>query len=66
MDESLETAVSAIPRSRKFSARVALVDLKESTGKVLRDCFKQFGIKRWLLPTMLWSVCLGKNSKPAY
>ena len=45
MDESLETAVSVIPRSRKLSARVALVDLKESTGKVLRECFKQFGIE---------------------
>jgi hypothetical protein len=45
MDQSLETVVSVIPRSRKLSARVALVDLKESTGKVLRECFKQFGIE---------------------
>ncbi|PYX03763.1 MAG: hypothetical protein DMG86_01105 [Acidobacteria bacterium] len=73
MDESLETAVSAVPRSRKFSARVALVDLKESTGKVLRDCFKQFGIETLVvtdnaverLPREKFEACVLKLSPGA-
>ena len=73
MDELLETAVSAIPRSRKFSARVALVDLKESTGKVLRDCFKQFGIETLVvtdnaverLPREKFEACVLKLSTGA-
>ena len=36
----------APPRpSKKNSARVALVDIKEPTGSLLSDCFKQFGIE---------------------
>jgi len=73
MDESLETAVSAIPRSRKLSARVALVDIKESTGKVLRDCFKQFGIETKIvtdnaverLPREKFEACVLKLSPGA-
>ena len=36
----------APPRpSKKSSARVALIDIKEPTGSLLSDCFKQFGIE---------------------
>ena len=33
------------PRSRKASARVALVDIKKPARALLADCFKQFGIE---------------------
>ena len=43
-------AVLAPPRpSRKTSARVALVDIEESTGSLLADCFRQFGIETVLM-----------------
>ena len=36
----------APPRpSKKNSARVALIDIQETTGSLLSDCFKQFGIE---------------------
>ena len=36
----------APPRpSKKNSARVALINIKEPTGSLLADCFKQFGIE---------------------
>jgi hypothetical protein len=73
MDESLETAVSVIPRSRKLSARVALVDIKESTGKILGDCFRQFGIQTTVvtdnaverLPREKFEACVLKLSPGA-
>src|SRR5882672_10990508 len=38
--------VLAPPRpSKKTAARVALIDIKESTGSLLADCFRQFGIE---------------------
>jgi PilZ domain len=37
------------PRSRKASARVALVDIKEPACSLLADCFKQFGIEAVLM-----------------
>lgn len=43
-------AVLAPPRSSKKTwARVALVDIKEPTGSLLADCFKQFGIETVLM-----------------
>jgi hypothetical protein len=33
------------PSPRKFSARAALVDLHETTGSLLSECFRQFGIR---------------------
>jgi PilZ domain-containing protein len=73
MDEFLETAASVIPRGRKLSARVALVGLKESTGKVLHDCFKQFGIETMVvtdnaaerLPKEKFDACVLKLSPGA-
>jgi hypothetical protein len=45
MDKSLGTALAPIPPSKKASARVALVDLKEPAKTILTDCFRQFGIE---------------------
>jgi hypothetical protein len=45
MDKSFETVASSILPSRKASARVALVDIKESGRILLSECFRQFGIE---------------------
>jgi hypothetical protein len=45
MEKALDTAVASFPISNKATARVALVDLKESHRAVLSDCFRQFGIE---------------------
>ncbi len=46
MQKSSGTVLAAPPpRSRKATARVALVDIKEPTRALLSDCFKQFGIE---------------------
>jgi hypothetical protein len=44
MDKALGVAVSPAPTSKKASARVALVDLKEPAKNLLGECFRQFGI----------------------
>jgi hypothetical protein len=45
MDKALGTALAPIPPSKKASARVALVDLKEPAKTILTECFRQFGIE---------------------
>ena len=45
MQKSSGIVLSPPPRSRKNSARVALVDIKEPARALLVDCFKQFGIE---------------------
>jgi Tfp pilus assembly protein PilZ len=45
MDKSLGTLVSPIPMSKRASARVALVDLREPAKTLLADCFRQFGLE---------------------
>ncbi len=46
MQKSSGTVLAAPPpRSRKTTARVGLVDIKEPTRSLLSDCFKQFGIE---------------------
>ncbi len=45
MDKSLGTLVSAIPTSRKATARIALVNIGEPAKHVLSDCFRQFGLE---------------------
>jgi Tfp pilus assembly protein PilZ len=45
MQKSSGTVLAAPSRSRKATARVALVDIKEPTRSLLSDCFKQFGIE---------------------
>lgn len=44
MEKAFGTALAPIP-SKKASARVALVDLKESSRSMLAECFRQFGIE---------------------
>ncbi len=43
IDKALASA-AAIPSSRKNSARVALINVKDSARIVLSECFRQFGI----------------------
>jgi hypothetical protein len=45
MDKSFEIVASSILPARKASARVALVDIKESGRILLSECFRQFGIE---------------------
>jgi hypothetical protein len=45
MNKTLGTAPALIPPSKKASARVALVDLKEPARMILTDCFRQFGVE---------------------
>ena len=45
MQKSSGIVLAPPPRSRKNSARVALVDIKEPARALLVDCFKQFGIE---------------------
>ena len=45
MEKAFGTALARIPSTRKAAARVALVDLKESSRYLLTECFRQFGIE---------------------
>jgi PilZ domain-containing protein len=45
MDRTFGTAVMPVLSSKKASARVALVDLKEPARNTLLECFRQFGIE---------------------
>lgn len=49
MDKALATAALPTLTSKKASARVALIDLKEPSRNVLAECFRQFGIESVLL-----------------
>ena len=49
MQRSSGPALAPPLRSRKASARVALVDIKEPARTLLADCFKQFGIEALIL-----------------
>lgn len=48
IDKALASA-AAIPSSRKNSARVALINVKDSARIVLSECFRQFGIETVLM-----------------
>ena len=45
MPKTIGTAVAPARSTRKAAARVALVDLKESSRFLLTECFRQFGIE---------------------
>ena len=45
MRKASGSVLASSPPSKKASARVALVDIKEPTRALLSDCFKQFGIE---------------------
>jgi len=49
MDKASATAVMPTLSSKKASARVALIDLKEPARNTLSECFRQFGIESVLL-----------------
>jgi hypothetical protein len=44
MEKAFGTALAPTPPTKKVAARVALVDLKESSRALLTECFRQFGI----------------------
>src|ERR1700757_791058 len=44
MDTSFSSILAPIPPAKKAAARVALVDLKETSQTILMDCFRQFGV----------------------
>jgi PilZ domain len=50
MNNAFGTALAAIPPTKKAGARIALVDLKDTTKTILVDCFKQFGIHTVVMP----------------
>ena len=45
MDTAFSSVLAPAPPARKTAARVALVDLKESSRSLLSECFRQFGIE---------------------
>ncbi len=45
MPTSTGTALAPLPAHRKSVARVALFDLPETSGQLLTECFRQFGIE---------------------
>jgi hypothetical protein len=45
MDKAFGTAVMPTLSTKKASARVALIDLKEPARNTLSDCFRQFGVE---------------------
>ncbi len=45
MEKAFGTALAPNPPAKKGTARVALVDLKESDRYLLTECFRQFGIE---------------------
>jgi len=45
MQKTFGTALAPTPSGKKGTARVALVDLKESSRYLLTECFRQFGIE---------------------
>ncbi len=49
MAKGSNSPVVSIAPSRRSSARVALVDVRESSRHVLSDCFRQFGIQTVLM-----------------
>jgi Tfp pilus assembly protein PilZ len=50
MDNAFGTALAPIPQTKQAAARIALVDLKDSTRTILADCFRQFGIQPLEMP----------------
>jgi hypothetical protein len=49
MDKAFGTALAPTPSPKKAAARVALVDLKESSRAMLTECFRQHGIEAVLV-----------------
>ena len=64
MEKAFGTAPAPTP-TKKAAARVALVDLKESSRALLTECFRQFGIETVLVSSARPSACARRNLKPA-
>jgi hypothetical protein len=46
MENAFGTALAPIPqKTKKASARIAIVDVKDATRAILSECFRQFGIE---------------------
>lgn len=45
LDKAFASAAAAIPATKKNSARVALINLRDSARILLSECFRQFGIE---------------------
>jgi hypothetical protein len=45
MDKALAALSSPLPATKRGSAKVALIDLKDSSRNVLAECFRQFGVE---------------------
>ena len=50
MENAFGTALAPIPQTKKAAARIAFVDLKDTTKTILADCFRQFGIDAVQMP----------------
>ena len=50
MDHAFGTALAPIPQTKKPAARIAFVDLKDTTKTILSECFRQFGIEAVTMP----------------
>jgi hypothetical protein len=50
MQNAFGTALAPFPQTKKAAARIAFVDLKDTTKAILADCFKQFGIDAVQMP----------------
>jgi Tfp pilus assembly protein PilZ len=49
MDNTLAALSSPLPATKRGSAKVALIDLKDPTRNVLAECFRQFGAETVIL-----------------
>jgi hypothetical protein len=49
LDKAFASAAAAIPATKKNSARVALINVRDSARIVLSECFRQFGIETVLM-----------------
>jgi hypothetical protein len=49
MDKALAALSSPLPVTKRGSAKVALIDLKDSARSVLAECFRQFGVETVIL-----------------
>jgi PilZ domain len=50
MEKAFGTALAPIPHTKKASARIAFVDLKDTPKTILADCFRQFGVEAVQMP----------------
>ena len=64
MQNAFGTALAPIPQKKKAAARIAMIDLKDSTRSILTDCFRQFGIESVPMSGNAAERLRKENSKP--